>query len=81
MKSLFTNIDFLYSKTNNTFFDKYYCVFKIKQSFNRYKKCFQSVRKEYKFMKKVFNKLLNSDYISNSDKIDIANIELFISNF
>ena len=67
IKSLFINIDFLYSKSNNTFLDKYYCVFKVKQSFERYKKCFQFINKDNKFIKKIFNKLLSSNYISNSD--------------
>ena len=78
IKSLFINIDFLYSKTNKTFLDKYYSIFKVKQAFERYKPCFEFMKTQNKFMKKIFNKLLNSKYISNSDKIDIANIELSI---
>ena len=35
--SFLTNVKFLYEKSKNTFLDKYFCVFKVKQSFRRYK--------------------------------------------
>ncbi len=36
ISSLFTNIEFLYEKTNNTYLDKYFCIFKIQHYFRIY---------------------------------------------
>ena len=34
--SIFSNIEFLYDKTENTKFSKYFCIFKLHQGYNRY---------------------------------------------
>ena len=74
ISSIFYNIKFLYEKTGNTYFDKYYCLFKMRQGCYRYKKCFNHINKEYGLIKSVFNELLESNYISVENKIIIRNI-------
>ena len=73
--SIFCNIGFLYYKTGNTFLDKYFCLFKLKQGYNRYKKCFSNVNKNtLRLVSQVLNKLLRSKYISSKNKLIISNI-------
>ena len=78
--SVLTNVKFLYEKSNNTFYDKYFCVFKVKQSFTRYKKILKYADKQFDFMKKLFNTLLDSQFISNKDKLALMKIYLTIFN-
>jgi glycosyltransferase involved in cell wall biosynthesis len=77
---LFTNIKFFYQKTGNSFLDKNFCFFKLKQSFNRYIICFRDAKKEYNFVLSVIHLLLDSPYISKKDKIIISNIEISLIN-
>lgn len=78
--SVLTNVKFLYEKSNNTFYDKYFCVFKVKQSFKRYKKILKYADKQFDFMKNLFNTLLDSQFISNKDKLELMKIYLTIFN-
>ena len=78
--SVLTNVKFLYEKSNNTFYDKYFCVFKVKQSFKRYKKIIKYADKQFDFMKNLFNTLLDSQFISNKDKLTLMKIYLTIFN-
>ena len=77
---IFTNIKFFYEKTGNTYLDKYFCLFKLQQAFKRYIICFVKSHKQYRFIKNVFQLLLNSIYISDNDKIILSNIEITIIN-
>ena len=62
--SIFCNIEFLFDKTENTFFSKNFCIFKLQQGYNRYIKCFEySNNNTYKYVNYVLNKLLKSNYI------------------
>ena len=79
--SIFTNIEFLYEKTNNTLLDKYFCVFKINHYFKIYYRLFKYINdKEYEYIKKIINKLIDSNYISIKDKLKISNMEIIIKN-
>ena len=78
--SVLTNIKFLYEKSGNTFYDKYFCIFKVKQFFKRYKNILKCADKQFKFMKNIFNILLDSQIISNKDKLEIIKIYLSIFN-
>ena len=80
LQGIFTNIKFLYEKTGNTYLDKLFCIFKFKKSFRRYNISFIHVKKENKLIKNTIDILLLSKYISNVDKIIIANIQASISN-
>ena len=53
--SIFCNIKFLYEKTGNTYFDKYFCLFKLEQGYNRYKICFNYINKGYGLIKYVIS--------------------------
>ena len=53
--SIFCNIKFLYEKTGNTYFDKYFCLYKLEQGYERYKYCFNYLNKGYTFIKYVIN--------------------------
>ncbi len=77
---IFTNIKFLYEKSGNSHLAKYFCLFKLQQSFKRYIISFTKAQKEYRFIKKVIHILLDSPYISNNNKLIISNIEISISN-
>ena len=72
--SIFCNIKFLYEHTKNTYFDKYFCLFKLQQGYDRYKTCFNYSKKNYELIKYVLSKLLESNYISPKNKIIIKNI-------
>jgi len=78
--SVLINLKFLYEKSNNTFLDKYFCIFKIKQTFKKYKKILNYANKQFELMKNIFNTFLNSKLISNKDKLDIVKIYLTIFN-
>ena len=77
--SILTTVDFLYEKSGDSYFEKKISIFKLKQSFNRYKICFKYCDSGDKLIINLFDKLLNSKYISNKDKLDIINIETEIS--
>ena len=72
LHGIFTNIKFLFEKTGKTRLDKLYCIFRLKQSFKRYKICFSNFQKEYNYIKKIIDSLLISPYISNNDKMVIS---------
>ena len=73
--SIFSNIKFLYDKTENNNLSKYFCIFKFKQGFYRYRKSFNySKNNILKFVFQVIKKLLNSNYISLKNKKIIYNI-------
>ena len=72
--SIFSNIMFLYEKTGNSYFEKYFCLYKLEQGFNRYKKCFNYINKGNSLIKYVINRLLESKYISLRNKKKIKNI-------
>jgi glycosyltransferase involved in cell wall biosynthesis len=78
--SVLTNVKFLYEKSNNTFYDKYFCVFKVKQSFTRYKKILKYADKQFDFMKNLFNTLFDSQFISNKDKLTLIKLYFTIFN-
>ena len=81
---LFVNIKFLYEKSENSYLGKSLCVFKLKQSYKRYFKCFKKIGLEYYFVKKVLQLMINCPYILLEDKNIISNINtkfsLFYSN-
>lgn len=66
--SIFKNIKFLFLKTRNTYLDKLYSIYKLHQSFERYKICFQYAKSELKFIKEVLLLFLKSPYILFQDK-------------
>ena len=73
--SIFSNIEFLYKKTENTKFSKYFCLFKFNQGYNRYINSFIYLNNEtLKIVYSVITKLLQSNYISLKNKILIRNI-------
>ena len=80
--SMFSNIEFLYEKTKYTNFDKYFCIYKLIQGYNRYKICFNYLNRGFEFIKNIFNNLLESNYISHENKLIIRNIsnEIFMNN-
>ena len=76
---LFTNIKFLYEKAGNTYLDKYFCIFKVQNYYNQYNKLFKYLNKnELTYIIKIFNKLINSDFISKEDKSNILVIKILI---
>jgi glycosyltransferase involved in cell wall biosynthesis len=74
--SIFTNIKFLCENTEDTFLDKYFCIFKIEQAFRIYEICLNSANQELNLIKNILHKLLESKFISKEKKIDIKEIEL-----
>ena len=79
MHGLFTNIKFLYEKTGNTFLDKYFCIFKVQNYYNHYNKLFKYLNNiELVYITKIFNKLINSDFITKEDKSNILVIKALI---
>ena len=75
--SIFINIKFLYENTDNTFIDKYYCIYKLRQGYNRYKILFKYLNNiELELIKIVLNLLLKSKYIYPINKIIIYKIQL-----
>ena len=78
---IFVNVKFLFEKTENTFLDKTFSIFKLQQSFKRYLRCFANAKNEFSFMEEVLKILISSKYIQYSDKIIISNIYSSISLF
>jgi len=78
--SILNTVDFLYEKSGDSYFEKKISFFKLKQSFNRYKSCFQYCDSDDKLIINLFDKLLNSKYIFSKDKLTIINIETEISS-
>ena len=77
---LFTNINFLYEKTNNTFLDKYFCIYKINIYFQRFNNLFQYINNTEKiYIKNILSKIMKSNYISLKDKLNILKIEILIT--
>ena len=79
--SIITNIEFLYKKTNDTYLDKCYCIFKIQHYFKIFNKLFIKIRnQEYNSIKNIIDKILNLEYIPLKDKLILTQIEIFILN-
>ena len=76
--SIFTNIEFLYQKTRNTYLDKYFCVYKLYQSYYRYWNILKSKDYQIVLISNVINKLLNSKVISDKNKKMIVKIKSVI---
>ena len=81
LHSIFTNINFLYEKTENSYFGKYLCIFKLYQGWNRYKKYFKYLKNEFNLIEKVLNKLLISKFISRKDKLLISSYKSDLINY
>lgn len=76
MHSIFINVKFLYENTNNTFLDKYFCIFKLIQGFKRYKKFYRYLNNsELNLIEKILTTLLKSKYISPLNKLEIYKIK------
>lgn len=80
LHGLFINIKFIYEKSGKANLDKLFCLFKLQQSFKRYKRCFLNSKNDYIFIYQILELLQNSPYVSLDDKIIIENITLSISN-
>ena len=81
INSLFINIQFLYEKTNDTYLDKKFCIYKIQQYFKIYNTLLIKLNNnEYYYIKNIIDKILNLNYISAQDKLMLTKIELFILN-
>ena len=80
--SIFNNIEFLYDKTENTNFTKYFCIFKLHQGYFRYRNSIKYIsNRTFTKVNKIINKLLESKYISLENKIMIKNISIYIKNY
>ncbi len=82
--SCFTNIRFLFERTENSYLDKYFCIFKIEQFYHRQikslkKNCIDN--KTYEYIQNIFNKIIKSKYISNKNKIIISRIQLELMKY
>ena len=75
MHSIFTNINYFYEKSGNTYLDKYFCIFKLKQGYERYKMCFKYLNDEIYFIRSIIDKLLHSRFISSKNKLFIYKIK------
>ena len=72
--SIFSNIEFLYDKTERNKISKYLCIFKLHQGYHRYIKCFNHLNRfTLKKVHFILNKLLGSKFISLNHKILIKN--------
>ncbi len=81
ISSLFTNIEFLYEKTNNTYLDKYFCIFKIQHYFRIYNQLFKNLNdRQFYYIKKIIDKIINLNYISINDRLNLTLIEILILN-
>ena len=70
LHGLFTNIQFLYEKTYNTYLDKYFCIYKVQYYYNFSKKLFKYLNdKELAFITKILNKLINIKKGRNSRRL------------
>ena len=79
--SIFANIQFLYEKTDNSYFDKYFCLFKLIQGYKRYNRYFKYIKFEFSFIENILNKLIYSQYISSENKITINSIKNSIMKY
>jgi glycosyltransferase involved in cell wall biosynthesis len=79
--SIFTNVKFLYENTGNSYFEKYFCLYKLEQGIIRYKKCFKFLNRGFELIENVINILLESNFISSNNKIKIRKMtkDLFIN--
>ena len=76
---LFTNIKFLYEKTSNTYLDKYLCISRVRYYYYKYNKLFKYLNNhELIYITNIFDKLINSDFISKEDKSNILVIKMLI---
>lgn len=73
--SIFINIKFLFEKTYNTYLDKYFCIFKLKQGYHRYKRLYKYLNKEFKLIENILNNLLFSKFISLKNKLFIFKLK------
>ena len=77
MHSIFINIKFLYENTDDTYIDKYFCIFKLTQGYKRYNKFSKYINNvELNFIENILNTLLNSKYISALNKLTIYDIKI-----
>ena len=73
--SIFSNIEFLYEKTEKNKLSKYFCIFKLYQGYHRYINSFNHINNyTLKKVSYIIKKLLDSNYISLNNKILIKNI-------
>ena len=64
INSLLLNIQFLYEKTNDTYLDKKFCIFKIQNYFKIYNTLFIKLNDtEYYYIKNITEKIINLNYI------------------
>ena len=80
ISSIFININFLFEKLDNPFLDKSFCIFKLKQGFNRYKKLFNYLTKDISNIFKTLDNIKASNYLSQENKDFIVMIKTFILN-
>ena len=81
INSLFTNIEFLYNKTNDTYLDKCFCIYVVHFYFRHYQKLFNNLsNNEYYFFKNITDKLLNLNYIPENEKLGLALLEMSLLN-
>ena len=81
INGLLLNLQFFYEKTKDTYLDKFYCIFKIEQYYKRFTKLFVDLKnEEYNYIINVIDKLLNLNYISNTEKLKIFKIKILILN-
>ena len=58
LHGFFTNLKFLYEKTDNTYLDKYFCIYKVQTAYNLSNKLFKYLNsKEVAFITNILNKL------------------------
>lgn len=79
LHGLFINIKFLYEKAGKTYLGKLFSLFKLQQSFKRYKRCFLNSKNDFIFIYQILELLKNSSFFSFDDKLIIENITLSIS--
>jgi glycosyltransferase involved in cell wall biosynthesis len=80
IRSVLINIQFLFQKTSNTFIEKSFCAFKFKQIFQKYRLIIKNAKKQFNFMKNVFDIFFDSKFVSNQDKLDLFRLYLTIFN-
>jgi glycosyltransferase involved in cell wall biosynthesis len=80
IRSVLMNIQFLFQKTSNTFLEKSFCAFKFKLIFQRYRYVIKNAKKQFNFMKNLFDKFFDSKFVSNKDKLDLFKLYLKIFN-
>ena len=81
INGLLLNLQFFYEKTKDTYLDKYYSIFKIEQYFKKFIKLFNNLNNEQNnYIINIIDKLLNLNYISNTEKLKIFKIKILILN-